>query len=247
MDKKNPLIAFLVYLIRNGCDWEATNKAGKKASDILREKGYSKELIELLDQTASKCKKLPVGPNGCMGRNGECAAVATYRFSCPHKAPIDACPECFPLTFNLLKCGCKDEEMSSIPKADEKVSSIPKPEEKAQEVVTPNEQKNGADLKWVDDGSEKGHIEDGEGNQFVIWNKRARQDGSFGYRCKFKSESGVQCPAMARRFFTETEQDFAVVLESLHQHSGQKKTTKSAARKRVKTNTGNYYFLRFFF
>jgi len=90
MDKKRqPIIAFLVYLIRNECDWEAANKAGKKASDILREKGYSKELIDMLDQTASKCKSLPVGPNGCMvGQNGECAAVATYRLSCPHKTPV---------------------------------------------------------------------------------------------------------------------------------------------------------------
>ena len=233
MDKKrHPIIAFLVYLIRNGCDWETVNKAGKKASDILREKGYSKELIELLDQTASKCKKLPVGPNGCMmGQSGECAAVATFRLSCPHKAAVDTCPGCVPLTFNLQKCGCKDEKMSSIQKEDEK----------SQEVVKPDEQKDGVELKWVDDGSDRGYIEDGEGNKFLIWNKRARQDGSYGYRCEFKSESGVRCPAMARRFFTETEEDFAVVLESLHQHSDAKKSTKSAAGKRAKSTTGNYF------
>ena len=225
---KYPILALLVYLVRNGCDWEAANKAGKKASDILREKGYSKELVDLLDQMASKYKRLPVGPNGCMmGENCECAAVATFRVSCLHKAPIEVCTGCVILTFNHQKCGCKDENMSSIPKADE-----------TQEIVMPNKPKDDDVLKWVDDG-EKGYIEDGEGNKFVICNRRARKDGSYGYRCEFKSESGVQCPAMARRFFSEKEDNFSIELEGQHRHSDLAMSTKSASRKRAKTTSGN--------
>ena len=236
MDKKECpiLLAFLVYLIRNGCDWEAANKTGKKAADILREKGYSKELIDLLDQTALKCKSLPAGPNGCMiSQKGVCGSKATYRLSCPHTTPVDVCTDCVPLAFNLQKCGCKDERMSSISKADESKKE------------TAQAQRDGDVLKWVDDGTERGYIEDGEGNKFVISNKRARKDGSYGYRCQFTSESGKKCPAMSRRFFSETEEDFAVVLEIQHQHSAMKKT-KSTAEKRTKTTSGNY-ILRFFF
>ena len=223
-EKKYPILALLIYLIHNGCDWEAINLAGKKASDILRGKGYGKGLIDLLDQTASTCKRL-LHPNCCMmGQSGACDSIATLRLSCPHKPPLDVCAGCvwLQLTFNQHKCGCRDEKMFPIPKADDESK------EKTQ------------DLKWIDDETEMGHIEDGAGNQFFIWNRRARKDGSYVYRCEFKSESGIQCTAVARKFFSKAKENCAVVLESQHQHSDLKKRSKSAAGKRTNSTAGNY-------
>jgi len=222
-------------LIRNGCDWETANKAGKKAADILREKGYSKEHIDMLDQTAFKCKRLPVGPNGCMmGENGECNSEAIWRLSCPHKTPVDVCGGCVGKAYNLPKCGCPNEGMLPIPKADDS----------KQETA-----KKGDDLMWVDDGTKLGHIKDGEGNKFVNGNLRARKgkDGGYVYRCEFKTASGNECPATARRFFSETEKKFAILLDVQHKHTDLEKNSKSAAGKRAKTTSGNCIFYLIWF
>ena len=47
------MVELLGYLINHGCPWEAVNLAGKKASDILHEKGYPNDVIKVLDRTAA--------------------------------------------------------------------------------------------------------------------------------------------------------------------------------------------------
>ena len=47
----------LVYLIGHGCYWEAVNFSGKNAADILRENGYPKEVIKVLDRMATDVLK----------------------------------------------------------------------------------------------------------------------------------------------------------------------------------------------
>lgn len=92
-------------------------------------------------------------------------------------------------------------------------------------------------LKWTNDGTEKGYIEDQSGNKFQ-WNKRTRQDRAIGYRCIVKS-NGDKCPAIARRYFSEKEEDRAILLETPHNHSSSiLKRSKRSAAKRRKTTSG---------
>ena len=51
------MMILLVYLIGHGCYWEAVNFSGKNAADILREKGYPKEVIKVLDRMATDVLK----------------------------------------------------------------------------------------------------------------------------------------------------------------------------------------------
>jgi len=223
-------------LIQKGCPWEAANNAGQKASDILLEKGYPKDLIDLLDQTALKYKRWPVGLNGCMGHNGECASAVTYRLSCPHKAVFETCSNCIPESFKQ-KCACKEEDMIPIIPAEPLIVTQPKEPEGSKE-------KKLDAFVWVNDGSEKGYILDDSGNKY-IWNRGLRLDGNFGYRCQFKLDSdGGTCPATARRFVSETEEEPTILLESPHRHSSSSFVVKKeSAAKRSKTTSG---ILRFF-
>ncbi len=50
--EEHPILPLFGYLLQKGCSWEAVNNAGKKAADILREKGYPNDVIKVLDRTA---------------------------------------------------------------------------------------------------------------------------------------------------------------------------------------------------
>jgi len=89
------------------------------------------------------------------------------------------------------------------------------------------ENRANVDLKWVDDGTEKGRVEDRLGNRF-LWNGRVRLlDGAIGYRCEkllpgsSSKPQQQRCPAVARRFFnTVVDGAPLILLESLHKHPG---------------------------
>jgi len=238
--KSHPILALLVYLIQKECCWETANKTGKKAADILLEKGYSTEVIEFLNKVALNWKRLSSGPNGCMGQNGECAQQAVYRLSCDHKATFIVCATCFPLSFKQQKCRCPDEDVSSIPQVV--VPQDSKLTEKAEMKEVPESLMG--EFKWVNDGTEKGHIEDEMGNKF-IWNGKTRMDGSVGYRCDKIVGSSVRqrCKAVARRFFYEvSREERGIVLETLHDHQLPKKRKSMDEQRPI---PGNYCFYTF--
>ena len=165
-----------------------------------------------------------------MGRNGECAAEATFRLSCPHKAVFESCSNCVTFAFQQ-KCGCSDEAM--IPIIPAAPLAVTQPTDSGS-----NEKRLDV-FKWIEDGSEKGHIVDQSGNKFV-WNRGLRQDGNFGYRCHFKlDKDGATCPATARRF-VKTEGDSTILLETPHKHSSASLVVKKEpAAKRSKTTSGS--------
>lgn len=206
--EEHPILPLFGYLLQKGCCWEAVNNAGKKAADILREKGYSKEAIDVLEATAALWKTWPLGPNGCMGRNGQCDQPAFYRLSCNHKSTYEVCSTCFPLSYKQQKCGCPDEDVITISQSKRK----------------PDELNTLNVLKWIDDGSEQGHIEDQQGNTF-IWNKRMRaMNGAIGYRCDkqvvLDGSTKGKCPAVARRFFVNTtDGNPTILLVTPHNHT----------------------------
>ena len=224
--KQHPILPLLVYLIQKGCCWETVNKAGKKACDILSENGFSEQLIYFLNQTAVKWKVWPAGTKGCMGQNGQCASEAAYKLTCPHKTTFVSCSDCVSCAFKL-KCGCADEDMLPIPAA---VLAQCQPSKSASGDGSVLSESRLDVLKWIDDGTEQGYIVDQSGNKF-LWNGRTRLDGSFGYRCKRKLHGfrGHKCPAIARRFPSETKANCTILLEIPHKHPTPKNRRPTAA------------------
>jgi len=210
--KNHPILPALIYLLQRGCSWDAANKTGRTASAILVDLGYSKEAIQLLTSEAVKYRRMPAGPGGCMGLDGGCANLAVLRFSCQHKVAVDVCPVCMPVTFAQKRCKCGEDDITSIPEA-----IIPQQLMKTE--LGENQSKLDV-LKWIDDRSEKGYIEDCYGNKFT-WNHR--KTAAVGYRCVKMVESDEstlkRCPGVARRYFGTNGKQRSIVLEKPHDHS----------------------------
>lgn len=226
--ESHPLLSFLVTLIRKGCCWETRNKAGIKASDLLQHNGFPEFVTEFLDQMAGKWKRLPSGPNGCFGLNGQCAQQAEVEFSCAHKPVFKACLSCFELTYKQQKCVCPEENFSRI--IDEEVVVVQQPTQGSSEFQPTRIKKelargksiNMNALKWINDGTGKGYVKDIYGNRF-IWNLRTNANGKIGYRCNQLVDSGDQqgdkrCKAVARRYFYESGEQRVILLELPHNH-----------------------------
>ena len=210
----HPILALLSYLMERGCNWDAVNSTGKKAVDLLVEKGLPKELIDILDQTAAKWKRWPIGPAGCMGLNGECVQQAVYRLSCSHRATVSACSRCFPLIFKQQHCGFADQDVESI-QPEEAQQNIQEEEPNSDESQL---EFSNCELKWTD-GPRNGVITDQLGNTYV-WTGKVRQDGGIGYKCtkQMTGFSQKKCPAMARRFVNATNGSSMILLETPHKH-----------------------------
>lgn len=228
-----PILSLLAYLLYHGCSWETVNGFGQKAADILLKKGYPKEVIELLNQTAEQYKRWPFGPRGCMGQNGECAEQPVFRLSCDHKATFRACSGCFPLIFEQHKCGCPDEGVALI-KSTQRTQDpadlvVPLIKQEAT-AASPDEAQNHPEqeemqptssipiLKWIE-GPEMGLVVDQMGNTYK-WNKQVRKDGSIGYRCSHKIRGPFKeqkCRAIARRYL-KTADGPMILLTEPHDH-----------------------------
>ncbi len=119
MVEKHPSVStlFLIgYLILKGCNWDLTNLAGKKASDILLAKDFHPEVIELFEKFSVKTlvsANRVSGRQSCMGHTN-CTFPPAFQLSCPHKPTFMACPKCFMATFEVAKCGCLDYDISSV-------------------------------------------------------------------------------------------------------------------------------------
>lgn len=210
----HPIFALLSYLLERECNWNAVNSTGKRAVDFLVEKELPKELIDILDQTAAKWKRWPVGPAGCNGLNGECAHQAVYRLSCPHRATVSACTRCFPLIFKQQHCGYADQDVESI-QQEEVHQNV---QEEEPNTADSQLEFSNYELKWTD-GPRNGVITDQLGNTYV-WIGKVRQDGGIGYKCtkQMTGFSQKKCPAMARRFVNATNGSSMILLETPHKH-----------------------------
>ena len=133
----HPILPLISYLLFYGSPWDTVNKAGKRATDILLERGYPKDVIDTLNATAAKWKRWIPGPNGCMGQNGACPQQAVLGLYCSHKSTFHACNDCF--CYKERKCGCDDEDVISVaPLEPRKERENP---EKKKEVEEPEEEK----------------------------------------------------------------------------------------------------------
>lgn len=112
--KEEPALTIIAYLIDKGCPWKTVTRVGRTASDILLANGFSKEAIGVLDRIATKREKITSGAVCCFGQI-LCDQPALYQVSCPHKATFSACVNCFPLAHKKQKCGCAEEDISSLP------------------------------------------------------------------------------------------------------------------------------------
>jgi len=229
-----PILSLLGYLLKYGCCWETANEAGKKAADILLEKGFSNEAIELLNDTAALYKRRPFGPRGCMGQKGECAHQPVFCLTCPHKPTFRACSECYPLIFKQHRCRCDDEEINPIKATQRsqdsadlvdrsiKQEAAAAPPDEARNHPEPEDAPNQPDyylFKWIN-GPDMGFIVDHVGNKYTT-NGQTRKDGSLGYRCCHKMMGAYKeerCPAVARRFFDTEDGVPLILLQEPHRH-----------------------------
>ena len=113
--KTHPSLSFLIKLIRKGCCLETANYAGKTTSNVLISKGFPRNITEILTRFVETRKTGALDEMiVCMGRSG-CAQSPVFQISCPHKPSLKVCANCFPLAYKKHKCGCKNEDISSIP------------------------------------------------------------------------------------------------------------------------------------
>lgn len=217
MENKTTL-SLILFLITKGCCVNTTNNAGLKLSDyLLPDKGYPKNIIELLIQFIQKRKEDSSGGSGsCMGRAG-CTQQPAFQFFCPHRPLCKACSSCFPSKFEESKCGCPDEKILPIPNASSSSSAEASSLMNSSEI---KEEPVDYGFKWVSDGTKNGKVEDQMGNTYT-WNS-TRRDGSIGYRCNHLYGTKGRCPAVARRISNENGED-EIQLESPHKHAIEKR------------------------
>ncbi len=223
--KQHPILFLVLYLIEKGCCWEASNIGNKTASAILMQKGYQKEVIDVIDQFAGEKKKSSNGVPLCLGQQEECKHPHNFTLSCPHKWIYSACTKCFLSTMEKVKCGCPDETI--VPLTTEKPSTTQvENDSDNQNSEKKAEDYSGYGFKFIKDGSEFGFVEDQFGNQYY-WCEliRGLTETVIKYRCE-AVEKG--CPAVVRRIVSRESMKVEFKLDFAHKHQRKRKCLTSS-------------------
>lgn len=160
------LLTLATFLVENGCDWEATNSAGAKASHILTSKGYPQvEIDELQAQYDMKLGRFAYGGiYGCVGQQGQCNQPTGFQLTCPHKSTFKACSKCMlNNVLGELKCECAEETITAIIIQQSEASRM---EDSKVNILIDNEilfvkEEPGisSGLNWIYDGTPNGCIQ----------------------------------------------------------------------------------------
>lgn len=229
MMMKYPILFPILYLIDKGCCWGMANDDIKTASDILKNRSYAKEAIDLIDHFAAK--KRAIGILGCMGQQGDCEQPPVFKLSCPHRPNFTGCSKCFLSAVD--KCGCADENIVPTVMVNITSSSETDNESDYSSDVTENlmeEDLSGYDFKWIKDTSEYGFVEDQFGNKYRWFEyihrvKLGFKETAMNYRCESASDG---CPAVVQVAF-EKDGRTEFHLQSAHKHSGRKRKRDSTS------------------
>ena len=62
MVEKHPALTIVAYLIEKGCRWNKANKTGGRISGVLRAKGCTEDVIQILQKVAEKKRKSCIVP-----------------------------------------------------------------------------------------------------------------------------------------------------------------------------------------
>ncbi len=114
--EKYPALYFFGYLIQKGFDWKVANSSGLTAADYLTNKGYSNDAIGILNGLYLKMQisiRRASGGTVCMGQD-DCINPPAVQLTCPHKPTFKTCSKCFAKGFEVAKCGCDEEEVTSV-------------------------------------------------------------------------------------------------------------------------------------
>ena len=188
------LLTLATFLVEKGCNWEATNSAGAKASNILSSKGYPQvEIDGLQAQYDTKMGRFPYGgAGGCVGQKGECLQPPAFQLTCPHKPTYKSCSKCIlKNVFDNLKDDCEEETVGPIPHQADAPPSSPMKDSKLNiliddDILFINEVKKepgvSPSLNWIYDGTLNGCIYDGFGCRYD-WNG-SQKNGVMVYRCE---------------------------------------------------------------
>ncbi len=230
-----PNLSLLCYLMIKGCGFDATNKTGVKAMDVLVGKGSPENIAEILNRFVSHFQnKEPSSMMVCMGSNG-CGQMPVLHISCPHEPFLKVCGNCFVLSYTKHKCGCEDEIISPIPRAEDVIDK-----KESKEMVQD-------EFKWITDILKNGHgngfVEDSLGNKFTWCGaQKFGREIRFDYRCSFVNEDPFEkkmCKAIVRRTVDEVNGSCRFLLEGIHNHPLVKKRKADAD----KQNSGKNHHL----
>ena len=196
-----------------GCDWEAATSANEKASQILREKGYTQASIDAIQALYdSKMGSSPFGGrDGCVGLKGKCPHAPAVRITCPHKPPFKSCYNCILNdTLGEFKCGCSNK--NTIPITQQSQTSPPSPMEDSKSNILIDDDilfledvkkepgvPSTSDITWKNDGTPFGSISDEFGCKYEC--NGPLENGVLVYRC-IKQCAGIKqdrCTAVVRR------------------------------------------------
>jgi len=181
--------------------------------------GYSREVMDSMDQFAVESLNRPSNQLTCIGQQGNCAQQPVFQLTCPHKPIYKACSKCILNAFEKVKCGCTEESVSSIPAMPVK-----------QEVITLDSDEEGNngpngnhEFRWFSDATKNGYVKDQLENKYT-WNGTRKSDGGIGFRCidgiaLDKSSTG-RCPAIVRRFIDDEKGLSTFLLETPHSKHG---------------------------
>ena len=227
------ILSLICYFMIKGCNFEATNKAGVKAADVLIGIGCPKSITQTLNRFVAQFKNegSAVGTVLCMGRINGCVQTAEFHLFCPHKSSFKACSVCFPLTFKREKCGCPNEDIAIIttsgssnkPTQLEDVAPTIVENEVAtnginQDGVAVKEQDPLHDFEWSNgDASKHGCVKDKRGNKFIYSGIRKVGGEAVGYRCTTVYE-GDRCTAVARSTVNAANGMKTIKLEKPYTH-----------------------------
>lgn len=209
--ERHPILSLIAYLMAKGSSLEVANTAGKTGGDVVLSKGLSTIIVKMLIDLLVISLVGTSGGVSCMG-SSSCNRPPAFHLHCPHKPGYTACSKCFLLKNEKKKCGCPEEDVTSIqPAAVQELMGLSRIQA---EMGQPD--LASYDLKWNrDKSSNYGFLRDQMGNKYT-W----IQSG-VGYSHRYRCDHGnykERCTAIARRFKNEDGTTSVCILESSHNH-----------------------------
>lgn len=117
MTETYPTLLLMAYLMAKGCSLDATDV------NNLHKNRFPENITEILNRMVVEILKMPSGTmNHCIVRR-VCMRPPVFQFSCPHKPTYKACSKCILSVPDEARCGCTDQEVSSIPVVPTEYSS----------------------------------------------------------------------------------------------------------------------------
>lgn len=221
--QSHPILSLIGYLMAKGSLLYAPNKAGKTGRDAVLTKGSQVVIMELLQHFLVKSLADSSGPSICMGRS-DCTQPSVFHLFCPHKPSFKACSKCFLLNSDRMKCGCDEEDFTSIqsPEIRQLLDLFSHRQPQKEKPAVPSQpDSTDFNFNWTDEGAENGVVRDQFGNRYIY------QECVNGVCRRFRCDKGIlpnfreRCTAVVAEIKNEdfsSGYNFHYCLEKPHNH-----------------------------